>query len=184
MTRILTALMVIPLLFAQPALAADPPAKADDGFSLGEVRVITFPAVHYISGSAQTTFDKMMEVIGKYIPMLSKGIDDGTIRPAGCGLFVYKGITEDMSKPFTLDVGWIVSDKTKDQGDLKVRKLEPFKCATLLFTGPVSNISKAYEKLMPAVDPAKRTGESRELYLYWEGPDSPNNIIQIQLGMK
>jgi hypothetical protein len=178
------AVVVVTALLGSVALAADPPAAKDEGYTLGEVRNITFPSVQYISGSAQTTFDKMMEVIGKYMPMLTKGADEGTIRPMGCGMFVYKGMTEDMSKPFTLEIGWIVSDKTKDQGELKVRKTEPFKCATILYTGPVATIGKAYEKLMPAVDPAKRTGESRELYLYWEGPESTNNIVQIQIGVK
>jgi hypothetical protein len=28
------------------------------------------------------------------------------------------------------------------------------------------------------------TGESREVYLYWEGFDSPNNIVELQLGLK
>src|SRR5260221_376113 len=130
--------------------------------------MITFPAVHYISGSGDKTFDKVMDVINKFLPMISKGTDEGTIRPAGPCIFVYKGIAEDMSKPFKLEIGWVVSDKTKDQGELKVRKTEAFKCASVLMTGPVSNITKAYEKLMPAVGAANQTltGENREVYLY------------------
>ena len=44
----------------------------------------------------------------------------------------------------------------------------------------------AYEKLMPAVFAAKLTpvGESREVYLYFEGVDSPNNVVQLQIGVK
>src|SRR5260221_8141359 len=119
------ALAAVAVLFAQVARAAEPPAAAkDDGYSLGEVRMITFPAVHYISGSADTTFDKMMDVINKFLPMISKGTDEGTIRPAGPCIFVYKGIAEDMSKPFKLEIGWGVSDKTKDQGELKRLKTE------------------------------------------------------------
>jgi effector-binding domain-containing protein len=187
MTRslaLVTALLLATTCFADAPPAAAPAVK-DDGFSLGEVRMMTFPPATIIAGSSETTFDKLMEVIQKYIPQLSKGIDEGTIRPAGVCVFVYKGMSEDMSKPFGVEIGWFVSDKTKDQGELKVRKTEAFKCATIILTGAVSNMSKAYEKLMPVAN-AKYTptGEVRELYLYWEGADSPNNIIQIQVGVK
>jgi len=190
MLRSLALVITASILFGPRAVAADPaaatPAVKDDGSSIGEVRIQTFPAVRYIAGSADTTFDKMMDVINKFLPLISKGVDDGTITPGGPCIFVYRGMTEDMSKPFKLEIGWIVSDKTKDQGELKVQKTEPFKCASVIITGPVANIPRAYEKVMPAIGAAKLTptGENHELYLFWEGPDSPNNIVQLQVGVK
>ena len=38
-------------------------------------------------------------------------------------MFIYKGVQEDMSKPFTLEIGWCVPDDAKDVGELKVRKV-------------------------------------------------------------
>jgi effector-binding domain-containing protein len=179
----------IVLCFAFQARAAEPakreaPKPAE--YLLGEMHIQDLPAVNYIYGGAETTFDKMMEVIGKYMPMLTKGMDEGKIRPAGSGLFIYKGVKEDMSKPFTLEVGWCVPDNAQPVGELKVRKIPAAHCATLLYTGSAANISKAYEKLMPAIDAAglKPVGDMREMYLYWEGAESVNNVIQFQVEVK
>jgi effector-binding domain-containing protein len=92
----------------------------------------------------------------------------------------------DMTKPFTLDIGIETVDDAKPTDDLKVRKLSRFKCATMLYTGSLQNLSKVYEKLVPAALAAghKLTGESREFYLYWEGPDSKNNVVQVQVGIE
>ncbi|MDB5321228.1 MAG: AraC family transcriptional regulator [Phycisphaerales bacterium] len=101
-------------------------------------------------------------------------------------MFIIRGMQEDMSKPFTLEVGWCVSDNTKAAGELKLRKLPEVKCATMLYTGRVANIAKVYEKLMPAVAKAGHTpaGDVREYYLNWEGPESLNNVIQVQVELK
>jgi effector-binding domain-containing protein len=60
------------------------------------------------------------------------------------------------------------------------------KFATMLYTGSTANIAKVYEKLMPAVAKAGLTpaGDFREMYIYWERPDSLNNVIQVQVELK
>lgn len=181
-------------MFVVTAGAAEPPAKKEEPkkqpqaeFELGEVRVLQLPAVTYVYGSAETTFEKITEPIAKFMPVLEKAIDDGKIRPVGTFMFVYKGVAEDMSKPFTMEVGWLASaEKSKAVEGLKTRKIEGGKYATLIFTGPVSKISKAYEKVMPAAAAAGMVqgGEVREVYLYWEGVESPNNVVQIQVPVK
>lgn len=167
---------------AQPKKEAPKPAE----YLIGEMHQQTIPAQDYIYGSAETTFEKLGEVVNKFIPLLVAGIQEGKIIQKGPAMFVYKGLGEDMSKPFTLEVGWCVTDKAKEAGELKVRKTAEFKCATILYTGALANIGKAYEKLMPLVFAAglQPSGESREMYLYFESPESPNNVVQIQMGVK
>jgi effector-binding domain-containing protein len=178
------------LLLTLSALAADPAvdkqALKPAEYLVGEMHVQDLPAVTYIYGSSQTTFDKMMDLVNKYIPLLTKGIEDGTIRAKGPAMFIYKGVQEDMSKPFTLEIGWCVADDAKDVGELKVRKLPAAKYATMLYTGSTANASKIYEKLMPAIAKAGLTpaGDVREMYIYWERPDSLNNVIQVQVELK
>ncbi len=169
---------------APAAPAAKAPAKAAE-FTIGEMHLQTTPAMTCISGSAQTTFEKMMEVINKYMPMIKAADAEGKIHPAGPGMFVYRDM-KDMTQPFTLDIGWVVAADSKDVGELKVRKLEAFKCATVLFTGPVNHLGNAYGKLIGQMATANLTPgtETREMYLYFEGVDSPNNVVQIQVGYK
>ena len=159
--------LVLSLIVALNASAGEEGGKAlcrrRDG------RVQTTPAVHYLYANSETTFEKMAEFIKQTLATTEKASKEGKVRVAGPPMFVYKGATEDMSKPFSLDVGMVVGEEAKPVGQLKVRKTDEFKCATILFTGPVQHISKAYEKLMPAVTQAgyKPTGQSRELYLWW-----------------
>jgi effector-binding domain-containing protein len=92
----------------------------------------------------------------------------------------------DRSQPFTLDIGFIVSRETVGFEQFKVRQENTFRCATVLFSGPISSIPQAYDKLMSAVSAAelKPTMTFREINLFWEGPESPNNVIQIQAGIQ
>jgi effector-binding domain-containing protein len=107
-------------------------------------------------------------------------------------MLVYQGGAHfHHDKPFKMEIGMIVTDDTKlpdgvGGEDVKVRKTEPFKCATILYTGPVDQQGKAYEKLIPALTAAghKPTGEEREMCLYWEGVESSNNVFIMQIGIK
>jgi hypothetical protein len=49
----------------------------------------------------------------------------------------------------------------------------------------LSQIGEAWQKFVAiAQTKGEPTEESRELYLYWEGHDSPNNIIELEMGLK
>jgi effector-binding domain-containing protein len=175
-----------PLAAAEPAEGKKPAAPAAE-FLVGEVHYQTLPEVQYLYAAAETTFEKQLEVINKYLPKLREGIQSGAIVTQGSCMFIYKGVNgEDMSKPFMLEIGWVVGDKAKDLGDFKLRKVDASRCATLLFTGRMNDIGKAYEKMIPAVAASGNTpmGEARELFLHWEGADSPNNVVQIQVPVK
>jgi len=167
--------------------AAKKPAAPAAEFLVGEVHYQTLPDVQYLHAAAETTFEKQMEVVNKYLPKLREGLQSGAIVTQGSCLFIYKGVNpDDMSKPFTLEIGWVVPEKARDLGDFKVGKVEGGRCATMLFTGRMTDVGKAYEKLIPAVMASGNIpkGEARELYLHWEAADSPNNVIQIQMPLK
>lgn len=173
------------VMLACTLLYAEPPRPAKPAeYLIGEMHVQNLPAMTYIYGEQQTTFATIQEPIGKILTPLLKAADEGKLQK-GPILFIYTGVQEDISKPFTLQIGTQVADNTKLEG-FKVRKTEAFRCATILYTGALSNMSKVYEKLMPAALAAgyKPTGEARELYLYFENPESPNNVVQIQLGIQ
>lgn len=179
------------LALALPALAAEPAKKDEprkqDEVAITDLRVQTLPEQHYIYQANETTFEKIMQPIEKVMPIIDKALDDGKIRPAGSFMFVYKGVGQDMTKPFTLEVGYIAdAKKSKPVDGLQTRKLEAGKVATVIFQGPVTQIARAYQKAMPAVIAAglTPTGETREYYLHWESPTSPNNVIQIQIVVK
>jgi hypothetical protein len=103
---------------------------------------------------------------------------------AGSTIFVYQGATQDPTRKFKLQVSFAVLEGTQPQGQFKVRRLEPFKCATVLYGGPISSIAQAYEKVFGGLGGNTPTGETREYYLHFEGVESPNNVQIIAVGIK
>lgn len=182
MKQIIAAVVALSALLLQ----AEEPKKQPD-FAVGELRVQTLPEFTFAYVSAQTTFDKIAATVEKSMAPLAKAAEENKFRINGPMLFIYKGVQEDMSKPFTLEIGYLVAEGAKDAGEVKVRKTAAFKAATVLYTGAVANLSKGYEKVFGGLGQAGLVpvqGEFREFYLYWEKPDSTNNIIQLQVGVK
>ena len=170
---------------AEPPKAGAKPAAAKSDFLLGEIRTVTLPPMTFIYGASPTSFEKIMEPIAKWMPVLGQAINEKKAVPAGSGMFVYKNVTGP-DKPFDIEIGWVVADGTQAVGELKVRKTDAFKGAGVLLQGPANKIGEAYHKLMAdtAAKKLQTTGEARELYLYWEGADSPNNVVWVLVGVK
>jgi effector-binding domain-containing protein len=186
---LLLVMCVVTTVLQHRSIAADaPPATQPVRGSdvvISEMRVQTIAGFTYLYDSAQTSFEKIAAPIGKTLPALMKSAAEGKFRVTGPVVFVYRDL-KDLSQPFTLDIGITVAPETAAFGEYKVRKVEPFKCATVIYSGPLSGISEAYGKLMASIGEAKLkpTTTSREFYLYWEGPESPNNVVQIQIGIE
>jgi effector-binding domain-containing protein len=78
---------------------------------------------------------------------------------------------------FTVAVIWCSGIDSSDEPAMK--------CATLIYRGSVAHLKEAFGKLYHEIDARGLTpsGVSREVYLYWEGVDSPNNVIQLRAGL-
>ena len=175
---------------ARGAEPATKPAAKDAGgqpeFVVTDVRVLQPKARQYLYAETTTSYAEMKPVVDKMVDNLHQVMADGHIRPAGSVILVYKGAMKDMNRPFQLQVGIPVPDDTKDVGDFRVRTLGSSRMATVVYSGPIANIGSAYEQafqqlLMAGLQP---TGENREQYLLWEGGESPNNVVLIQIGVK
>jgi len=75
---------------------------------------------------------------------------------------------------------------TGPSGQFKVRTLDAFHCATLIYSGSMSSLENGYESLINQMLEARLSpgDESREMYLFWEGPESPNDVLQIQMRIR
>jgi effector-binding domain-containing protein len=117
---------------------------------------------------------------------LQKGVADSHARVAGSLTFIYHGATDDANAEFDMEIGFPIEEKVAANGNFKVRDVPDYKCMSVLFTGSFDQFSSAYEKLMPAAmaAPDAKTGESREMYLYFEETKSPNNVVHVSVGIK
>jgi hypothetical protein len=89
-------------------------------------------------------------------------------------------------KAFKLQIGFPVKPGAAAPAGAKVRKLDSIRAATVVYTGSLQNIGQAVTQFYSDVAAAglKPTGEYRESYVYWEGPESTNNVIIIQAAVK
>lgn len=154
---------------------------------IGELIVQTIPAKHYVCGSSETDFKSMREPVVKTLTALGDGAKEKKLGLHGPVLHFYYGAPHrSPDKAFKMETGFFVPEGTKAVDNFKVRELPQFKCASILYVGPGPRIGDAWQALYRSLG-AKGltpTDEERELYLYWEGVDSPNNIVQVQVGVK
>lgn len=175
------------VLFASALLCASFPATATRGadeVQVTEVAVRTMGSQTILYQEIETTLADLGTAIGPILEGLEKLVKEKKVVYGGSTIFVYQGATDDPAKKFKLQVSFAVLDGTVAQGDFKVRKLEPFKCATVLYGGPISAVAKAYEKVYGGLAGNIPTGETREYYLHFEGVESPNNVEIIAVGIK
>jgi effector-binding domain-containing protein len=174
--------LVASAAFAQPA-ATQPAGDAKPAYHLSEPIYKELKAIKpYVYTSAKTTIPKIKETVQKSLdPLFAKhgSLVNGPL------IFVYHGITQDHSKQFEMEMGFPAREEPKDLAGFKSRPLAPFKCVSVYYTGGLANIGKAYEAVIPALFKMgyKPTDENREVYLFWEDNESPNNVTEIQIGV-
>ncbi len=169
----------------EPKAPAAPQADGNTA-QICEPSVRTLPAINYFFVSKETSFQQLQPTIQELMPAVLKAIADSKAEIAGPPVLIYHHVANDPAAHFKLDVGFPVKEGAKAAGNAQVKQLEKFHCVSLLYTGPASSIHQAYEKL--AARAPKGNGplvaeESRQMMLYWEGSESPNNVIQIMIGL-
>jgi effector-binding domain-containing protein len=168
--------------------AAKPPEKRDvdeNDFVISPLRVQDMRGITYLYGTMETTLAEMGEPIRTTMEAFEQGIRAGEVPVEGPPLFIYHGVTQDPTKKFTLEIGFPVRADAKEVGEFKLKTLEPFHCATVLYSGPITSVGRAYQQAFADLMGAgmQPTGEVREYYLLWEGMESVNNVTLIQVGV-
>ena len=161
-------------------------APSDEGFTLSPPRVAKLAPCAYYYTSAQTTYDKGGMVAGQLTGEVKSAMANSRTEPVGGPIFVYKDSGIDPAKPFTLQVGFPVANGTEPVGTFQVGQLDSVRALTALYSGPVSKIGQAYARSFARLKELgeQPSGERRERFFYWEGPESPNNVIQIEIGLR
>jgi hypothetical protein len=194
------AVAIVSILFvartwAEPKEAAPakqpPGAAADKGdWTISPPRPLTLPAAHYFHTTFDITFAEM-DRIRTEIEELTKALREANVDlfadGAGYMMFTYKGVDpQNPGKPFKMSIGLLVAPGTKAVGKYEVKELPPFKCVGGVFNGPLSSIPAAYAKHYGELvgGGSMPTDESRELFLYWEGEESQNNVVWILAGVQ
>jgi effector-binding domain-containing protein len=156
-------------------------------YQIGEMRQQVLAGTKYVYLRHETSFMEMGPVIGPAIEKTLAAAGQGKFgSAAGAVTFQYRGMTMDPAAKFTLDIGVPVGPEAKAAEGFEMVELPPFRCASVVYSGPTSGIPQAYQKLMEEMAAAglTPTGVNRESYLYWESMDSRNNIVHIAMGVQ
>lgn len=179
------ATVVMPLLLSAasltPSHAAD---KADAEYQVTPLRVQEMPAVTVYYQTVKTKLPDMSKDFTPVMEAFDKATKAGEVRPSGPVLFLYHNASFD--KAFDLDVCFTAPPDAKAAGAFQVKTLPKFRCGSVVYVGPVRSVGKAYESLFKQINAAgmQATGQTREVYLFWDGPDSANNVTYVQAGIE
>lgn len=162
------------------------PPEAKPELLIGQMRIQTLPGRTYLYAERETTIARVGQTFAEVVPLLVKAAEAGQARITGPLASIAVGATGQPDTPFRLFIGFLVADDTRPVGGFQVKKLADFRCATVLYAGPSARSGEAYARLFEALTAAGHvpTGETREYNLYWESPESPNNVLLIQAGIK
>lgn len=190
MKRSLFAVCALALLYCSGWAPAqdNPPATQPAPGTTGKVERRTLSGYHYIFTKTQTTAPRVTDAIMQLMPQLDAAMRAGTIVPRGPVVFVYRGATMEPDKEFTLEVGVVVADDAQAPDGFESRREPAFDCVAMLYTGPYAGIPQAWMKMMGemAALEVKPTADNvgRELYLYYDGPQSPNNVTWLAIDVE
>jgi hypothetical protein len=166
---------------------------ADPEFTLGQIRVQTTRGYDFFHAEAETTMEHLQTTIGAVMGTLDAARREGQVAIAGPLIIIYLegGAKEGEAKegedagPFVLQAGYPVEPGTEAVGGARVRHVDDFRCCSVIYTGGLQHIMSAYQAIEAGMKDKGLTasGESREIYLYFEADDSANNITLIQMGL-
>lgn len=153
------------------------------------MQIHTSNAVSVISIEMQTKLNDIVKDVGELPEKLSGDLISAGIIPTGPMQFLYDGITEDPEAPFQLRIALPVSKAQAEgyRGPHRVDRLEPFQFVETVLHGDIAQLEKkAYIPLQTEIHKAglAMTGQGREVYQNYDGPQSPDNETRVQLVVK
>jgi effector-binding domain-containing protein len=136
--------------------------------------------------TSETTIAQIGDSIRAAMQTFGDAERAGKFRPRAAPIFIFHGMTPDPSKKFEIEVVFPVADDVKAFDDFQVKKLASFKCAALIYAGPVKDVGQAFAAVFEDVATAglQPTEEIREEQLKFEDASSPNNVTMIEVGVQ
>ena len=162
-------------------------AKGELAFVMTEPRVQEHPAMHvvWVSTKSKLAGGRIAKDVGSLMAKLTPEVM-AAVRPLSGPVIIYEGNTGEPDTEFTVKLAVPVAAGTAAPAGFESAELPAYRAYTLVFSGPVSHLGKAYgmayERLFQ--DGKFPEGSSREHVLYWEGEESPNNVSVIQIGIQ
>ena len=152
-----------------------------------KMRVKRVPPRTFLCTKQQLKIEEVPDFIRRSVKPLSQAAMDLKVGPAGPTVTSYLGYRGDPSQSFTAELAIpALQSAAQYKGPFYFRSAPEFKCASMIFQGSIKDIGSAWRSLVEQATEGdlKPTGNSREVYLCWEGEDSDSNVVELQLGVE
>jgi effector-binding domain-containing protein len=175
-----------PLIALTLAVALGFAARAADSAGTTEVRTKETSGRTYLCLKKEIKFAEMKDFAVEAITELFQKATDLKLGQGGPVMFTYFNFMGDPEQKFTAEIALPILKKEAEQlGGAYIRQTTKFKCASTIYQGSLANLGEAWHSFaQTAMSKGEFTGESREFYLYFESAESPNNIVELQMGLK
>lgn len=119
-------------------------------------------------------------------PVMMAEVEESGLAVAGPWVFIANNLPRDGKTLFDWRICLPVERPAAYSGRFELTHLEPIIVASALHRGSLRTLfSKGYGPLVSEIERSRHlfSGESREIYHDWRGPDSPYHLIEIQFGL-
>ena len=140
-----------------------------------------------LSAERTVTIPEVGAVSAELCPALMEDAERHGLMVSGPWTFVSHNLPRDGHTAFRIEFCLPVSASDSYRGSYTLKTLEPILCTSRFHQGPLAQLfSDSYEPLLQAVNAAGHvlSGESREVYHRWQGPDAADNQIEVQFGLR
>jgi len=169
----------------QPVPQGNAPAD-DQDFVISTMRVQELKGMTYLFVSSKTNIAQLGDHIRQSTEKIQPALKAGAVKPIGPILIIFHGMNQNAGGEFPLEVGFPVADDITAPNGFEIKKLDKFRCATVLYSGSMQQIRRAFEAVYNDLLGAglEPTDETRQAILLFEGQDSVNNVAMIQVGVR
>jgi effector-binding domain-containing protein len=123
----------------------------------------------------------------KYGAEIMDEVENYGLRIVGPWVFISYNLPKNGKERYTTEFCLAIGNgEIYIGGRFSIKSLGTFSCAFTDYSGKLRHLfTKGYQPLIREIVTAKLdfTGESREVYHKWVGPNSPENRIEIQFGV-
>ncbi|GAA0580525.1 AraC family transcriptional regulator [Caenispirillum bisanense] len=142
------------------------------------MQILTVPALSVVRQRHHLTLPQVGLTGLDACPAVSAAAAAAGLQPAGPWIFAAHGMPRDAHTAFDLDYCLPVAGGEDC--------LPAFHCASAIYEGPLTGLfPQGYAPLLAAVAAAglATTGDTREVYHIWDGPEAATNRVEIQIGL-
>jgi len=151
-----------------------------------EITVKEVPSTVFLASTHTTTIPQLEGLASKITAQLFAAADQSGLTLAGPMEFHYYGIDGDPQKEFKLVIALPLASRPEfAPPPFSILETKPFSCASLDYVGAMAGIRSGYMQLMEGMGQQnlRMTSECREVYKHWIGPDSSENVTELQYGI-